>query len=325
MAPSPRNHHWFSCNITTSLSNQDWNNFSARQYAQQGALGAFELLANAVAGDLVPVYLCSSDRELTSQRLEGCVRHRLVVFANGSLVLCLWFLHELHQFFGRLSIIAKSDAFLHLLGWHKLYVAVLVVVHLDFQDSNNLRLLAGYGDSPLTSPAAVPVVLRLELMVLNTADDGLTVLRKTLVRHHHNKESFLFVCHLCWFGECGRHSMSIVVQGVGSHLRFYCCSETFHLHKPITSSIDNCEDERCQHPDIDSPQNLDSRVCSQRLLFSGDHTWTTAATWGQQTSHCQDHYGQSQVLATLSHPPERLAIRKRQWEEHKLMNFQSGV
>lgn len=144
--------------------------------------------------------------------------------------------------------------------------------HLDFQDSNNLRLLAGYGDSPLTSPAAVPVVLRLELMVLNTADDGLTVLRKTLVRHHHNKESFLFVCHLCWFGECGRHSMSIVVQGVGSHLRFYCCSETFHLHKPITSSIDNCEDERCQHPDIDSPQNLDSRVCSQRLLFSGDHT-----------------------------------------------------
>ena len=93
-----------------------------------------------------------------------------------------------------------------------------------------------------------------------------------------DKESFLFVCHLCWFGECGRHSMSIVVQGVGSHLRFYCCSETFHLHKPITSSIDNCEDERCQHPDIDSPQNLDSRVCSQRLLFSGDHTWTTAAT-----------------------------------------------
>ena len=122
--------------------------------------------------------------------------------------------------------------------------------HLDFQDSNNLRLLAGYGDSPLTSPAAVPVVLRLELMVLNTADDGLTVLRKTLVRHHHNKESFLFVCHLCWFGECGRHSMSIVVQGVGSHLRFYCCSETFHLHKPITASIDNCEDERCQHPDM---------------------------------------------------------------------------
>ena len=40
-------------------------------------LGGLELLADAVAGDLVPVNLGPGHRQLAAQSLEGRVRHRL--------------------------------------------------------------------------------------------------------------------------------------------------------------------------------------------------------------------------------------------------------
>merc|ERR1719350_687876 len=107
-------------------------------------------------------------------------------------------LHDPHQLLGHLRLAPHGDALLDLLGGYKLHIAVLVVMDLDFEDSCDLGLSSRDDDAPLRPPAAVPVILWLELMILNAADNGLSLIRL--------------------LGHGGADPVSVVLEAVLGHL-----------------------------------------------------------------------------------------------------------
>lgn len=92
----------------------------------------FELRANLVVEDLGPVYLRPREGQLSTERLERRVRHRLVVLGDGSLILVFGILHDLHKLLGSLLLTSDREGRLDLLRTDQLDVAVLVIVNLNF-------------------------------------------------------------------------------------------------------------------------------------------------------------------------------------------------
>lgn len=133
----------------------------------------FQFLPDAVRDNLVPVNLGTGHWQLSPQGLERGIGHRLVVLRNGRLVVVFGLLHQLDQLLGGLQLRAHGQRLLDLLRADQLHVAVLVVVHLHLEDALHLGGgAAPHGHRPLRAPAAVPVVLRLELVVLDARRQG---------------------------------------------------------------------------------------------------------------------------------------------------------
>lgn len=162
-----------------------------------------QLLADAVRDDLSPVDLGARHRQLTTQRLERGVAHRLVVSRDRSLVLVLRLLDQSHDLPGRRLFVGGDHRLTALLGRDQLHVAVLVVMHLHLERTDQLRLGTAHArlerHLPPTAPPPIAVVVRLELVVL----------------HAHVQ------CHLATsrLAEYGADAVPIVVQRVLLDLR----------------------------------------------------------------------------------------------------------
>ena len=134
--------------------------------------------------------------------------------------------------------------------------------------------------------------------------------------------------HLCWFGECGRNTMSVVVQGICSHFGFYCSSQTFHLQTAnefhISQRFLKFYYLRVSTPGLVIWGFFPQMVILKRLLRPVEDCITLGRvagrgnTWGRRIYRCQGHCGQSLGLATQTHPPEesfkRWLIKERSVE-----------
>lgn len=67
-----------------------------------GLLLILEFTADSVVLDVLPIDFGSSQRQRSAQRLEGRLRHRLVVLADRRLVRVLGLLDDVHKFIGQL-------------------------------------------------------------------------------------------------------------------------------------------------------------------------------------------------------------------------------
>lgn len=133
-----------------------------------------QFLANAVRDDFAPVDLGPGDGQLATHCLECRVRHRLIVLRNGQLVLILGVLDQTDHLLGHLLLVADHHAFAALLRGNQLDVAVLVVVHLHLEHTLQFGGSAARleGHMPLGAPSAIPIVLRLELVVFDANGQG---------------------------------------------------------------------------------------------------------------------------------------------------------
>lgn len=91
----------------------------------------FELFGDGIRNDFAPIDFRARDRQLSSQSLEGCVRHRLVVLRYCRLVILLAVLHYLDDLLGCLHLVRDDDRLAALLRRHQLDISILIVVDLQ--------------------------------------------------------------------------------------------------------------------------------------------------------------------------------------------------
>lgn len=128
----------------------------------------FKLFANTVRHNFVPVNFCSHYWQLPSQRLKGGVGHRLIVLRDCRLIIVLRLLDKPYQILRRLFLVRDWQALLHFFATDQLYIPVLVVMYLYFEATSQLGVSRIWGKTygPYRTPAAVPKVFRLKLMIL---------------------------------------------------------------------------------------------------------------------------------------------------------------
>lgn len=159
-----------------------------------------QLFANTVRYDFAPIDLGSGDGQLTTHRLERGIRHGLIVLRYSQLILVLSLLDEAYHLLGQLLFIGHHQTLAAILRGHQLHVAILIVVHLHLQHTLQIRRATAHleADMPLRAPSAVPVVLRLELVVLNAnCQCHLVALR--FAKHGANLEVSLNNNKIIWY------------------------------------------------------------------------------------------------------------------------------
>merc|ERR1719167_2203357 len=94
-------------------------------------------------------------------------------------------------------LVSKSlptEIFLHLFRRYKLDISFFIVMHLDFQNSQNFSFAAVYVHSPLAPPSSVPKVFGTVLVVLNAHYETFAC----LFREHSRNPVFVVVLDIAY-------------------------------------------------------------------------------------------------------------------------------